>query len=216
MHVIIKSTFYILFILISLFVGVNMILKSKGDKKVKLFGTTVLVLGIGESFHIVPRIMEIFSDDSNNFDTLIENGRFISSIAIIFFYLLLLWFLKLISNLSATKKLDNSIFALSIISIIISVILKNSIDTLSVMLRNLPMLLIGLLIVFNYRKALIASNDKSLRYFWLTILLTLVFTVSFELLSPVYPFFIILMMPKTLVYILFIYIGYTSFKKDFN
>ena len=65
MHSIIKSTFYIAFIIISFVVSTNMLLRSKGNKKVKIFGFMVLLLGVGESFHLVPRILEIFLENGS-------------------------------------------------------------------------------------------------------------------------------------------------------
>ena len=106
MHSVIKSMFYIAFIIISLYVGTTMFTKSNGEKSIKLFGFMVLFLGIGESFHIVPRVLDIFSFDIENIQQYIDTGRFIASISIIFVYLILIWLWKVYYEVNTTKNFN--------------------------------------------------------------------------------------------------------------
>lgn len=210
MHSIIKSTFYIIFIIISLVVGINMLINSKGDKRAKIFGFMVLFLGIGEGFHLVPRILEIFTNDSDIFGPIIDTGRFIASMTIVIVYLMLFRFWKVYYKVSTSKKLDIVLFVLAIISVSFSVIFMNTGETYFIALRNLPTVMIGAIIIYNFKKKYSKTANQPFKYLWLAVLLALLFTVGFELLSSSYPFLIILMMPKTLMYIWIVLMGYTA------
>jgi len=214
MHSIIKSTFYIAFIIISFVVSTNMLLRSKGNKKVKIFGFMVLLLAIGESFHLVPRIMEIFTSGTDNYTKLIETGRFIASLSIVFVYLLLYWFWKVYNRVSSLNIHNIGLVVLGILSLSLSVIFHDTSNTILVFLRNLPTLVFGALVVLQIKNLNSDTNTQPFKYLWIPVLLALVFTVSFELLSIPYPFFIILMMPKTLMNIWIVVMGYMAYKKD--
>lgn len=213
MHSIIKSSFYILFLIISIVISSNMLTKSKGSKETKIFGFMVLFLGVGESFHLVPRILKIFSDDSVHYDSMLESGRFIASLFIVIVYLFLFWFCKLFYKQKVSKKIDFILLAIGVFSLILSVFFKDSNETILILLRNLPSMTIGAIVVFYLKRNAFDEVKKSLRYLWLAVALALVFTVGFELLSNTYSFYIILMMPKTLMNIWIVLMGYISYKK---
>lgn len=214
MHSIIKSTFYIAFIIISFLVASNMLVFSKGNRKVKIFGSVVLLLAIGESFHLVPRILEIFTSGAENYVDMIETGRFIASLSIVLVYILLYWFWKVYNEASTSSKLDIVLVILGMISLSLSVILQSSSETIFIFFRNLPMLVIGAIVVFHTKKRNSKAEVQPFRFLWLALLLSLLFTIGFELLSIPYPFFIILMMPKTLMHIWLVVMGYIAYKKD--
>jgi len=191
-----------------------MLLRSKGNKKVKIFGFMVLLLAIGESFHLVPRIMEIFTSGTDNYTKLIETGRFIASLSIVFVYLLLYWFWKVYNRVSSLNIYNIGLVVLGILSLSLSVIFHDTSNTILVFLRNLPTLVFGALVVLQIKNLNSDTNTQPFKYLWIPVLLALVFTVSFELLSIPYPFFIILMMPKTLMNIWIVVMGYMAYKKD--
>lgn len=214
MHSVIKSSFYILFITISFLAGTTMLVKSKGDKRIKIFGTLVLFLGAGESFHLIPRIIEIFTNNSDILESYINTGRFIASISIIFVYLFLFWFWKVFYKETYSKRVDVILLFLSFIGVILSVVFKSSDEILLIMLRNLPTLLIVFIIVYYYKKVVSKKSDNPFKLVWLLVLLGTLFAIGFELLSNNFSFFIILMMPKTLVYIWLVLLGYIAYKKE--
>jgi len=214
MHTIIKSGFYIIFIIISCIAGIHMLIKSNGDKKVTIFGLMVLLLGVGESFHLVPRIFEIFSNSSKDYGAMIETGRFIASLSIIFVYYILFWFCNVLCNTSPTKKRNITLIILGILSIAVSILFWNTDDTLFVLLRNVPTIVIGLLVVVYFNGQTSSILNHPFKYLGLALILSLLFTIGFELLGQDYPFFIILMMPKTLMYIWIILMGYIAYRKE--
>lgn len=214
MHSIIKSLFYIIFIIASLSIGTILLADKKSNKAIRLFGFLVLFLGLGEGFHIIPRIIEIFNENQEGIQTYIENGRVISSLSIVVVYMLLNRFWKLNYSVSNTKNTDIALYILAVVSLVVSVILRDDTGILLVLLRNIPTIAIGLIVAFNLKKNSKTISGDAFKYLWLAVLLGIVFTTGFELLKNDYPFFIILMMPKTLVYIWLVLIGHLAYKKN--
>lgn len=213
MHSVIKSSFYMIFLVLALFVSVKLLLNSKGNKKIMIFGLLTFLLGIGEGFHIVPRILEIFNSDIDTYGPLMDSGRFISSISIIIVYLLLFWFWRVYYGVTDKKHMEIILLVLGFIGVILSVVLKDSSNFFPIILRNLPTLAIGSIVIYQYKNQATTSPSKGFGFMWLSLLLSLVFTIGFELLSYNYVFFTILMMPKTLMFIWIVLMGYMAYRR---
>lgn len=214
MHSVIKSSFYIIFILFSLGVGTHLLLSSKGNRLKKILGFMLVFLGIGEGFHIVPRLLEIFSSEINKYQSLIETGRFISSITILLFYLILYKFWSMFYEKEISKNRMYIVLLIAVIGVVLSIIFKDNTDYLTVTLRNMPLLALGLVVIIKFKKESLFKAGKSFKYLWLALLLSLVFTISFELLSTNFELFIILMMPKSLMFIWVVYMIFDASRKD--
>ena len=55
MQAIVETLFDAVYLATVVILGIVMILKSKGRKQYRLFGIMAVVLGLGDSFHLVPR-----------------------------------------------------------------------------------------------------------------------------------------------------------------
>lgn len=61
----------------------------------KLFGITTLILGIGDSFHLVPRVIALVSGKGfEYFEVYLGIGKFITSITMTVFYVILYYIYK--------------------------------------------------------------------------------------------------------------------------
>ena len=58
-----------------------------------LYGTMTLVLGFGDSFHLIPRIIQAIRNSSKGLEKMLGYGKMITSITMTFFYgiLFLIW-----------------------------------------------------------------------------------------------------------------------------
>ena len=112
-----------------------------------------------------------------------------------------------------SKKVDYMLLGLGITSFILNAVFKNSEDSLEIILRNIPMIVLASMTIFKLRIQAISKPDQPFKLLWLVLLLALVFTVGFEVLHTTIPFFIILMMPKTLMYIWLVLMGYNAYRK---
>ena len=55
MQAIVETLFDTVYLFSVITIGIRMIAKSKGSRQYRLFGIMAVVLGIGDSFHLIPR-----------------------------------------------------------------------------------------------------------------------------------------------------------------
>ena len=81
-----ESIFDILYLLIVVVIAIKIL--SKGNNKLsKLMGYSVLILGCGDAFHLVPRVLNYFID--YDFNMYLGVGKLITSITMTIFYILM-------------------------------------------------------------------------------------------------------------------------------
>ena len=210
-----ESAFDILYLLFAI-TGGRMILRRAGDKTEKFMGLAALILGCGDAFHLIPRVMNYFSDA--DFTAALGIGKLITSISMTVFYLLLykIWLghYRMRENQSFTSILR----ALLIIRVILCLLpqngwMENSTDLVWGMIRNIPFVLLGAAvcaIFFQKRK-----NDRIFRFFWLLILLSFLFYIPVAVGAGLLPMLGMLMLPKTVCYILMITVFLRSARQLF-
>ena len=54
-----ETSFDVLYLVSVITIGILMILKSNGVKQYLLFGIMAVVLGVGDSFHLIPRALAL-------------------------------------------------------------------------------------------------------------------------------------------------------------
>lgn len=202
-----ESIFDILYLIIAIYFGIK-ILNNKKNKINKLMGYSILILGIGDSFHLIPRVLSYFT----NYDLslYLGIGKLITSITMTIFYI----FMYYIFEKNYNFKNDNikyTIIILSIIRITLCLlpqnnwIINDNSLTISI-IRNIPFIFIGLIIILLYYK--FKNNDKYFKSIWILVLLSFVFYIPVILFSNINPLFGALMLPKTICYILIILLFY--------
>ena len=85
-----ESAFDILYLLTALTAGI-WLLRRRNNRAVWLMGWAVLILGAGDAFHLVPRVLNYFL--SGDFTAALGIGKLVTSVTMTVFYLLLylLW-----------------------------------------------------------------------------------------------------------------------------
>ena len=81
-----ESSFDILYLLFAVISGCVMLYRAK-DKTEKLMGLSALILGCGDAFHLVPRVLNYFSDA--DLTAALGAGKLVTSVTMTVFYLLL-------------------------------------------------------------------------------------------------------------------------------
>lgn len=88
-----ESLFDIVYLGIVLSLGIRLLLES--SKEAKLFGIMAIVLGIGDSFHLIPRVISHLS--YGGFEAhiiMLSWGKFITSITMTIFYILYYYYYR--------------------------------------------------------------------------------------------------------------------------
>ena len=86
-----EAVFCIMYLLFDLAAAVIFFVKADGSPALRLFGLLTLVLGGGDAFHLVPRIIKAFLGDSPAVEWWSGLGLMVSSITMTVFYLLLFY-----------------------------------------------------------------------------------------------------------------------------
>ena len=89
MQAIAETLFDAVYLISVITIGILMIAKSKGNREFRLFGIMAVVLGAGDAFHLIPRAFALCTTGLENFTEALGMGKFITSITMTIFYILL-------------------------------------------------------------------------------------------------------------------------------
>ncbi len=88
MQAIVETLFDTVYLITVITLGVIMIRRG-GNRQYRLFGIMAVVLGLGDSFHLVPRAIALCTTGLENFTTALGIGKLITSVTMTVFYVLL-------------------------------------------------------------------------------------------------------------------------------
>ena len=210
-----ESAFDILYLIFAVTSGC-LLLRKAGDRTEKLMGLAALILGCGDAFHLIPRVLNYFVDA--DFTAALGVGKLITSISMTVFYLLLYYIWLGYYRMRENKRITGVMWMLLIIRLILCLLpqngwMENSTDLVWGMIRNIPFVLLGAAvcaIFFQKRK-----NDRIFRFFWLLILLSFLFYIPVAVGAGLLPMLGMLMLPKTVCYILMITVFLRSARQLF-
>ena len=81
-------------------------------------------------------------------------------------------------------------------------------------IRNVPFLLFGILIIYLFYIEAKRNNDKDFKYLYLTVVLSFAFYIPVVLFADKYPSVGMLMIPKTLAYVWTVLIGFNAQRRN--
>ena len=89
MQAFIETLFDAVYLVSVITIGILMIRESKGNKQFCLFGLMAVVLGAGDSFHLIPRALALCTTGLENYTVPLGLGKWITSVTMTIFYVLL-------------------------------------------------------------------------------------------------------------------------------
>lgn len=198
-----------LYLAFVIFLGIRMLLIE--DKNSKILGSMTLLLGLGDSFHLVPRILANTMPkgfEVNSFGLFL--GTRVSAITMSVFYLLFYFYIKKTKR-ENKKSLDITILVLFAIRVI-TVLISFNHDPMMDLISNIPFLAMGLIDIFLLYKDRDLYEFKHLAIY---VFFSFLFYVPVVLFKDTYSILGALMMPKTLMYVLIVAKLYKNLKKEF-
>lgn len=217
MQVIMETAFDIIYLITVVTLGIIMIQKSNGKKQYLLFGIMAVILGAGDAFHLVPRVVALRTTGLEDYVFALGIGKFITSITMTIFYILLYYVWRLRYEIEGKKGITCMIYILAISRIILCLFPQNAWTNANApfrwgIYRNIPFTLLGILIIILFYKSAKERNDKQFRFMWLTIVLSFVFYLLVVLFVDRIPVMGMLMIPKTCAYVWTVFIGFNSMR----
>lgn len=199
-----EAVFDVCYLITALVIGVYILFKYRNNLG-RLMGTATLLLGCGDAFHLVPRVLRYFVQ--GDFTAALGVGKLVTSITMTIFYILMFYIYKNKYKVENTKKIEYSIWILAIIRIILCMLPQNNWITndgslMMGIIRNIPFTIIGIIIIVIYYKK--RAEYKEFKYVWLNVLLSFVFYLIVVLGTEAVPALGAFMIPKTACYILII------------
>jgi hypothetical protein len=204
-----ETLFDILYLSSVITFGIIMLVKSKAWDQYRLFGLMAVVLGAGDSFHLVPRCIALWQNKS--FIPAMGIGKLITSITMTVFYILLFYVYRLRYQVKGKRYLDILAWAFAIARVALCSFPQNEWTSPTPNLawgiyRNIPFALLGLEVIILF--ALKAKEDKPFRFMALTIILSFGFYIPVVLFAEKAAWVGSLMIPKTLAYVWTVLIGF--------
>ena len=219
MQKIMEPSFEILYLLVGLAISILILAKSKRQAPYILFGTMGLVLVFGDSFHLIPRILNSWEAGGENIVAYLGIGKLITSITMTLFYLLLYWFFKLRYRKKTPLALDISLYALAAARIALCLLPYNEWTSPNApylwgIYRNIPFFLMGILMAVLTIFWAKQQNDKPFRLAFLAIALSFAFYAMTVTLTVVHTLFGMMMLPKTVCYVWLLVMGILALRKE--
>ena len=219
MQAIVETLFDAVYLISVITIGILMIRGSKGRSQYRLFGVMAVVLGAGDSFHLVPRALALCTTGLENYTVPLGLGKWITSITMTIFYVILYYVWRQRYQIKGQNSITAAVYILAGLRIVLCMMPQNDWLSASAPLswgiwRNIPFALLGLLIIVLFYRSAKERNDHAFRWMWLTIVLSFGFYIPVVLWADAVPMVGMLMIPKTCAYVWTVLIGYQAMKSE--
>lgn len=221
MQAIIETLFDVCYLVSVIMIDIRMVKSSKNSRQFKLFGWMAIVLGAGDSFHLIPRMIALCTTGLENFTVALGLGKWITSVTMTLFYVLLYYVWRERYEIKGQKNLTIAVYLFAAIRIALCMMPQNNWLSADAPLswgiyRNIPFAVIGLITIVLFYTSAKQNNDTAFKWMWMTIVLSFGFYIPVVLWADAIPMIGMLMIPKTCAYVWTVVIGYNAMKKELN
>lgn len=208
-----ETIFDVLYLFGIIIAGILMLVKGGKNPLVKKFGMMAILLGAGDSFHLVPRSYSLWTTGLEANAAALGIGKLVTSITMTIFYLILYYIWREYYQIKGRKKLTAAMWILTAARIALCLLPQN--DWLAYrqplffdILRNLPFAAIGVMIIILFAQETKKAGEPIFHYMPAAVTLSFAFYVPVVLFSSVFPIIGVLMIPKTLAYVWIVLMGW--------
>ena len=197
-----ESIFDVCYLIFAIASGIYLLRRAQGRRLITLFGLMSLILGCGDAFHLVPRVLNYWV--SGDWTAALGIGKGVTSVTMTVFYLLLEYARRERYHIRGEKGVLCAVWALALVRIALCAFPQNAWTSADAPLswgiyRNIPFALLGALTVALWLRS--ARADQPLRLLWLAVLLSFLFYFPVVLWAQTLPIIGMMMLPKTCMYI---------------
>ena len=219
MQAIMETLFDAVYFTLVITLGVKMIRGCQGVAQFRLFGIMAVVLGAGDSFHLVPRAFALCTTGLENYTAALGLGKWITSVTMTVFYVLLYYVWRQRYRVKGMGGLTALVYLLAGLRVLLCMMPQNQWLSADAPLswgiyRNIPFALLGLVVILLFYRSARQHGDKAFRWMWLTIVLSFGFYIPVVLWADAIPLVGMLMIPKTCAYVWTVWIGYSAMKRE--
>lgn len=211
-----ESIFDISYLILVIGLGIRMLLLE--EKGARLFGLMGVLLGAGDAFHLIPRVVSHLSEGGFAANALaLSWGEFVTSITMTVFYLLYYFYYRMQTGKGTAAK-NIAVYTLVGLRIALTLLPQNGWGTMPgnytfAILRNIPFAVLGmLLIIWSWRD----RETDGLRHMGMLIFFSFIFYAPVVLWARFIPVVGALMIPKTVAYLLLVVAGFRYYIREFR
>ena len=202
--------------------SVGIFLAVKGKKLFfKMFGIMAIVLSLGDSFHLIPRVYALLTDGLEANAFALGLGKLITSVTMTAFYVILYYILRSVLHASDKMKKIADIFMWSMAILRVALCAFPQNDRFSYegsllwgILRNIPFAILGIEVIAICFAIYRQNGDKNYLAMGILVILSFAFYIPVVLFADVYPLVGVLMIPKTLAYVGVVVIGLMQYRRE--
>ena len=195
-----ESIFDVFYLVFAVCIGIWLLRHAKGSRAVRLMGIATLVLGCGDAFHLIPRVLGYWIP--GEWTAALGIGKLVTSVTMTVLYLLL----ELVRRERyQTRQPAMAIFwLLAGVRIALCLFPQNAWTSADAPVswgiwRNIPFVILGVLTVAVWVKP--AREDRVFRFLPLAVCLSFLFYIPVVLWAHRVPLVGMLMLPKTVMYV---------------
>jgi len=208
-----EPIFHLLYLSAVFYMSLKMLFSKKNNRLEKLFGAMGFILGAGDSFHLFPRIYALLTDGLEAHAAALGRGKFVTSITVTIFYVVLFRIWELRFNKKENKTLRLIVEVLAAARIILSLLPQNDWTNYYApvswgIYRNIPFTILGALIVYLILKEAIYHKDGVFKNIGIGVIISFACYLPVVLWATTNRLVGMLMIPKTLAYLWVVYLGY--------
>ncbi len=221
MQRIMEPIFEIPYLMCAVILGILTLKAARGRVQFTLFGIMSIVLGCGDAFHLVSRIWYLITEGTTALPSqaaALGFGKLVTSITMTLFYVLLYHVWQARYEVPKNNLITCTVYFLAAVRIILCLMPQNRWLEVDSPLnwgiyRNIPFVILGILLIYLYYRESRKSCDKSLYFMWAAVALSFAFYIPVVLFADIAPPVGMLMIPKTCAYMWIIIMGYRDAKK---
>lgn len=219
MQAIFETIFDVVYLSGVILLGVIMLKESGGRRQYKLYGAMAVVLGLGDSFHLIPRAVALCTTGLEDYTAALGIGKLITSVTMTIFYVMLYYVWRERYEIKGRERLTRAVWALAICRMILCLMPQNRWVSPEAPLawgiyRNIPFAVLGAVIVVLFYKSAREKQDRAFRFLWLTVVLSFGFYIPVVLFADAFPLVGMPMIPKTCAYVWTVLIGFRAMKGE--
>ena len=213
-----ETIFDVLYLGFAITAGLIMLIKGN-QPLVKKFGLMAVLLGAGDSFHLVPRSYALWTAGLEANAAALGIGKLITSVTMTIFYLILFYFWRERYKIKDGKKLTATMWTLAVLRVALCMLPQNQWlayrqPLLFGVLRNIPFAIIGVIIIVIFAREAKKAEDAIFRFMPLAVALSFGFYLPVVLFSGIVPIVGVLMIPKTMAYVWIIFMGWQLYRES--
>ena len=213
-----ETIFDVLYLGFAITAGLIMLIKGN-QPLVKKFGLMAVLLGAGDSFHLVPRSYALWTAGLEANAAALGIGKLVTSVTMTIFYLILFYIWRERYKIKDGKKLTVTMWTLAVLRVALCMLPQNQWlayrqPLLFGVLRNIPFAIIGVIIIVIFAHEAKKAEDAIFRFMPLAVALSFGFYLPVVLFSGIVPIVGVLMIPKTMAYVWIIFMGWQLYRES--